>query len=142
MKPRAFAASLFLSALLCPLALAEEKTVTSGAPEPAPELRLAATDLADLVAAQGKRVVVTGTVIRTNHSQSGMNFLNFVDEIRTGFVVVIKGADVPKFGDIPPQYLYLKKKIQITGTIAMYRAQPQIVVHSPKQIKILSDPEP
>ncbi len=48
------------------------------------------------------------------------------------FTAVIWGLDRGKFGD--PQQLYLNKNICVTGLIRLYRSQPNMTLHSPKQV--------
>ncbi|MGA8184262.1 MAG: hypothetical protein WB819_11550 [Terriglobia bacterium] len=48
------------------------------------------------------------------------------------FTAVIWGLDRGKFGDT--QQLYLNKNICVTGRITAYHAQPEMTLHSPKQV--------
>ena len=49
------------------------------------------------------------------------------------FTAIIWGLDRGKFGD--PQQSYLNKHICVTGRITVYRGQPEMVLHNPKQIR-------
>jgi len=48
------------------------------------------------------------------------------------FTAIIWGLDRGKFGDT--QQLYLNKNICVTGRITAYHAQPEMTLHSPKQV--------
>jgi len=48
------------------------------------------------------------------------------------FTAVIWGLDRGKFGD--PEQRYLNKRVCVTGVIIAYHGQPEMVLHSPKQI--------
>lgn len=48
------------------------------------------------------------------------------------FTAIIWGLDRGKFGD--PQQRYLNKRICVTGRNTVYRGQPEIVLHSPRQV--------
>jgi len=107
---------------------------------PAP---ISATDTTALLERVGTEVVVEGDVIRTSESKSGINFLNFQQAMRSGFVVVTFAKDLQNFPDGKPKDRYLRKRVRITGTVEKYKDQPQIVLKAPGQIQVLGPlPEP
>jgi hypothetical protein len=48
------------------------------------------------------------------------------------FTAIIWGLDRGKFGE--PEQSYVNKHICVTGKITQYHGQPEIVLHSPKQV--------
>jgi hypothetical protein len=50
------------------------------------------------------------------------------------FTAVIWGTDRARFSQ--PEKRYLNKRICVTGPITVHRGQPEMVLHSPKQIKV------
>jgi hypothetical protein len=50
------------------------------------------------------------------------------------FTAIIWGLDRGKFGD--PQQNYLNRRICVTGPIRLYRGQPDMTLHSPKQVTV------
>jgi hypothetical protein len=94
-----------------------------------------------LTARQAKRHVgetakVCGQVVRVHLAFKTRGQPTFLDFERphphAPFTAVIWGLDRGKFGD--PLERYLNKHICVTGPIRAYRGQPEIVLHSPKQI--------
>jgi micrococcal nuclease len=63
-------------------------------------------------------------------------FLNFDMDYKTTFTAVIFASDLPKFPPNPDQY-YLKKKVQVTGTIKEYKGKPEIILKDQEQIQII-----
>jgi DNA/RNA endonuclease YhcR with UshA esterase domain len=85
----------------------------------------------------GQRTTVTGKVVRT-YDTGKVTFLNFTDDWRGTFTVVIFPSDYDKFPS-PPASLYLNQSIQVTGTIKEYEGAPEIIVASPQQIEVIVD---
>ncbi len=83
----------------------------------------------------GQRVTVTGAVVRSYNSGKVV-FLNFDEDWRGKFSVVIFASDFDKFPQ-PPEELYLHKDILVTGKIKEYKGAPEMIVESPEQIEIV-----
>lgn len=112
--------------------------ITRGAASGLEEGVLDATDTEALTAHAGQEVTAQGLVVRgAVDANSGNNFLNFSSRPREGFVVVIFRDDVHKFLEGPPGEVYSNKEIRVTGTVEIFRDNPQIVVRSPDQIELV-----
>ncbi len=83
----------------------------------------------------GQTVTVEGDVLDTFDSGK-VTFLNF-DEGRT-FTVVIFASDYPAFAQ-PPEDMYWRKRVRVTGRIELYQERPEIIVESPEAIEITAD---
>ncbi len=83
----------------------------------------------------GERVAVEGDVVRTHNSGKAV-FLNFDEDWRGKFSVVIFAGDFHNFPH-PPEEMYLRQRIQVTGVVQTYKGAPEIIVDSPEQIIIL-----
>jgi len=83
----------------------------------------------------GEYAVVEGMIVRT-YNAGNVIFLNFAQEYRGTFTVVIFADDASKFPQ-PPEQLYLNRYIRVTGEISEYRGTPQIIVKHPGQIEIV-----
>jgi len=85
----------------------------------------------------GQEVTVTGQVVRTYNSGKVI-FLNFDEDWRGKFSVVIFARDFEKFPQSPDE-LYLHKSIQVRGEIKEYKGAPEIIVSGPEQITIMGE---
>jgi endonuclease/exonuclease/phosphatase family metal-dependent hydrolase len=83
----------------------------------------------------GKAAFVSGKVINVNTAGS-VTFVNFDDQRPARFTAVIFERDLTNF-PIPPKEMYAGKIVQVSGTISVFKDQPQIVVTKPDQIKVL-----
>lgn len=89
----------------------------------------------------GQQVAVEGKVVRT-HDTGNVTFLNFTNDWRGTFSVVIFTSDYDKFPQ-PPSQLFLDQFIRVDGRVKEYQGAPEIVVESPAQIEIITPaPEP
>lgn len=100
-----------------------------------PEVQITADEAHNHI---GRAAEVCGKVASADYSRQiggRPTFLNFgqphPDQL---FTAVIWGDNRPKWPN-PPEKHYLDRKICITGQIEMHEGTPQIVVHSPNQIK-------
>jgi DNA/RNA endonuclease YhcR with UshA esterase domain len=81
----------------------------------------------------GEHVTVEGVVTGTHVSAKGTEFLNFGDHYpNQDFTVVIFARSSASIGDIARYY---GKRVDVTGTIALYRGRPEIIVNDPGQIR-------
>ena len=81
----------------------------------------------------GERATVEGTVTGTHVSAKGTAFLNFGDRYPDqDFTVVIFARSAGVVGDVTKYY---GRRIDVAGTIELYRGRPEIVVNTPAQIR-------
>jgi cardiolipin synthase A/B len=83
----------------------------------------------------GHRLAVEGEVVRV-HNSGKAAFLNFAQDYRGKFSVVIFGSDFDKWPE-PPDQVYLGQRVRVSGKIKEYRGAPEVIVKSPEQIEIL-----
>jgi DNA/RNA endonuclease YhcR with UshA esterase domain len=83
----------------------------------------------------GQTLTVEGQVVDTYNSGKVV-FLNFAEDFRTTFKVVIFPDAWPLF-PTPPEEYYRDKTIQVTGQIEIYQNAPEIIVAGPDQIEIV-----
>ena len=83
---------------------------------------------------------VYGVVVSTNYNGDATNspmFLNldkaYPEHIFTVFIV----NSIRDSFDYLPEVFYLNKKISVTGIIFEFKENPEIVVNSPSQIKLI-----
>jgi len=88
----------------------------------------------------GQECVVYGTVIAARNIGARC-FLNFHENFRENFTVVINSDDYGKFPS-PPESLYNGKHVRVVGKVVEYRNKPEIVVTSPEAIEIIESPIP
>ena len=118
-------------AVLCSSAIAQEEEAA---------LVFHVTEIDKIRAAKGKKATVRGKVVRAGRSKNtGTNFLNF--EV-ADFTVVTFGRDLKNFTKGEPADVYKDKFVEVTGEIAFYKENPQIVLKSPDQIKISEEKPP
>lgn len=95
----------------------------------------------------GKKATVSGRVIATKETKTGMNFLDFEGG---KFTVVSWKEDNAKFEGGSPAKLYDRKVIEVTGTIIEYRSKSakaddpgklEIKLSSPDQVRITGEGE-
>jgi len=83
----------------------------------------------------GQTVTVEGVVGNVYTARSGVTFIDmgvpYPNNIFTG--VIFKG-DAAAVGDVSG---LTSKKVDITGTIELYKSKPEIIVKSPDQIKVV-----
>jgi hypothetical protein len=84
----------------------------------------------------GETAKVCGQVVRVHLAFRTRGQPTFLDFERAHphapFTAVIWGLDRGKFGE--PEKQYLNKRVCVTGSIRAYRGQPEIILHSPKQV--------
>jgi DNA/RNA endonuclease YhcR with UshA esterase domain len=114
-------------------------------PKPEEKPRLKASDKSAITAHMNKEVVVEGTIADATWSTTGkvMN-IRFADTDDAGFIAAIFQRNKAKFdnafdGDATKSLT--GAKVQLTGKLGTFREQPQIILDTPAQIKILSKPE-
>ena len=87
----------------------------------------------DVLRHVGERVTVEGVVTGTHVSAKGTEFLNFGDRYpNQDFTVVIFARSAAGIGDIAHFY---GKRVDVTGTVELYRGRPEIIVNEPAQIR-------
>jgi micrococcal nuclease len=80
-------------------------------------------------------MTVEGKITRT-HNSSKACFLNFHNNFTRYFSLVIFASAFKRFPDRPEEF-YLDKFVRVKGKIKPYEGKPEIIVNSPKQIKII-----
>ncbi len=104
----------------------------------APLIALAGTPrITDAQAAAhvGQSVVVEGRVVAVYTSPSGNIYLNFGAVYPAqDFSVVIYSIDGGSFLNVAK---YDHRRVAVSGTVELYRGKPEIVVHSPSQLRLL-----
>jgi len=81
----------------------------------------------------GKTVTVKGFVADVYQSEK-VAYLNFVEKFpKNPFTAVIFAS---KFSDFPDIINYKNKDVEVTGRVSMYKEKAQIILNSPKQIKL------
>jgi len=83
----------------------------------------------------GQTVTIEGTVVNTYNSGKVV-FLNFDEDYKSTFTVVIFPDDWPKFPE-PPEELFLDKKVRVKGLVKEYQGAPEIIVEEPEQIEVV-----
>jgi endonuclease/exonuclease/phosphatase family metal-dependent hydrolase len=105
-----------------------------------PRVALEAGDTAGLIAAAGKSVVVTGRVSKVGKTgNDSIHFINFAGVARGGFVAIVRKDHYPAVtaalgGELEP--MLEGKTVELTGTVAIFKDAPQIVVTTPAQIRV------
>jgi len=88
----------------------------------------------------GQECVVYGTVVNARDIGSRC-FLNFAENFRDSFTVVINQENYGKFSETPDK-LYRGKAVRVVGQIVEFKNKPEIVIAGPDQIEIITDPTP
>jgi DNA/RNA endonuclease YhcR with UshA esterase domain len=84
---------------------------------------------------KGQYATVKGTVNDVHVSKTGTAFFNFDgDYPKHLFTAVIFKSDVRKFPEVNE---YKGLTLEITGVIKIYQGKPEIILKSPKQIRIV-----
>ncbi|MDP6849664.1 MAG: hypothetical protein QGH51_05435 [Planctomycetota bacterium] len=83
----------------------------------------------------GKVVIAEGKVVGS-HNSGRACFLNFKEEWRGQFHVVIFARNFADFPESPELY-YLNKTVRVQGKVGKHRGAPQIVVNNPDQISVV-----
>jgi aspartyl/asparaginyl-tRNA synthetase len=83
----------------------------------------------------GQTATVEGTVVSTYNSGKVV-FLNFDEDYKSTFKVVIFPDDWPKFPE-PPEKLFLDQKVRVKGLVKEYQGAPEIIVEEPEQIEVI-----
>jgi DNA/RNA endonuclease YhcR with UshA esterase domain len=100
----------------------------------AQETTISAVQARDHVA---EKATVCGQVVGTHYAASSRGQPTFINLDKPYpnqiFTLLIWGSDRSKFGE--PEESFRGKHVCVTGTITDYRGVPEIVAHSPSQIK-------
>ena len=87
----------------------------------------------------GQRVTVEGDVVRSYNSGK-VSFLNFAQDYKGTFSVVVFASDYAKWPQTPDQF-YLGQKIRATGKVKEYQGAPEMIVETPEQIEVVGPSE-
>jgi len=88
----------------------------------------------------GQECVVYGTVVAARDIGSRC-FLNFHENFREHFTVVVPSERYAKFSE-RPDLLYRGKHVRVAGKIVEFQGKPEIVLTGPEAIEIIADPTP
>ncbi len=94
-----------------------------------------ASDTQSLIAKNGQKVSVFGTVSSVRKSNSGTNFINFEN---SDFYLVTFDSDLIAFENGAPADLYQGKRLAVTGVISLYQGKAQIKLNHPDMVKIIT----
>lgn len=83
----------------------------------------------------GQTAYVAGKVINVN-TAGRITFVNFDTQRPARFTAVIFAENLANFPK-PPKEMYADQIVRVSGTVSLFKDQPQIVVTSPKQIEVL-----
>lgn len=89
----------------------------------------------------GKRVTVCGPVLSASYLENSATrptFLNFDKEFPEHLFTVVMFSSVRKQFPSPPETTFLNKKVCVTGTVALFKGAPQIVLTDPASLKVVS----
>ncbi|MBV9331343.1 MAG: hypothetical protein JOZ55_07305 [Alphaproteobacteria bacterium] len=82
----------------------------------------------------GRPVTVQGIVSGTHIARSGTEFLDFGPHYpNENFTAVIFSSTASAFGDISAYY---GKRVEVTGTVRLFHGRPEIVLETPRQLKV------
>ncbi|MGF1657453.1 MAG: hypothetical protein ACFCU3_10790, partial [Verrucomicrobiales bacterium] len=96
-----------------------------------------ADDFEGLVAAEGTHVAVQGLIREVGRdAQSGTVFLNFEGAGRNGFYCLVFPRNFINFPETDFESIYSNQSAVVTGTIAIHRGQPQIILENPEQVSV------
>jgi len=102
-----------------------------------------AENLVQITNYMSKHVKITGTICSSNISDnSKVLFLNFGNNFNTSLSAVIYDFDFHAFIDAginKPDTYFKNKKVELNGIVRLNNGKPEIVLNSPKQIKILEN---
>lgn len=86
----------------------------------------------------GETATVCGRVASTHYASRSRSRATFLNLGRAYphqlFTVVIWGSSRARFGQ--PEKQYRNKHVCVTGFISVYRGQPDMILRSPKQIRV------
>lgn len=87
----------------------------------------------------GKRVTVCGPVVSASYLENSATrptFLNFDKPYPEHLFTVVIFSSVRKQLPTPPEVAFLNKKVCVTGTVALFKGAPQIVLTDPASLKV------
>jgi len=102
---------------------------------------ISAENIIQLTSSTSKHVKITGVVCSSVLSDnSKVVFLNFGNNFNTSLSAVIYDFDFQSFADAgidQPEKYFRNKKVSLEGIVRIANGKPEIVISSPKQIKII-----
>lgn len=87
----------------------------------------------------GKRVTVCGDVVGTAYLENTATrptMLNFDKPYPDHLFTVVIFQSARKQFPNPPEVVFLNKKVCVTGTVALFKGSPQIVLTDPASLKV------
>lgn len=98
-----------------------------------------ASDTQSIIAKNGQKITVFGTVSSVRKSNSGTNFINFKN---SDFYLVTFKSDLIAFEKGAPADLYQGKDLAVTGVISLYQGKAQIKLNHPDMVKVITEDSP
>lgn len=92
-----------------------------------------------IIAKDGQKITVRGTVSGVRKSRGGTNFINFEG---SDFYLVAFKSDLNAFKNEEPADLYQGKHLAVTGVVSIYKGKPQMKLLHPDMIRIVNSEEP
>lgn len=120
----------YLLAFTCSAVAAEESSLSP---------LFKASDTQSIVAKNGQKITVRGTVSSVRKSNGGTNFINFED---SDFYLVAFKSDLEAFEEGEPVDLYQGRHLAVTGVISIYKNKPQMKLTRPDMVRIINADEP
>ena len=103
-------------------------------PESAPGDVAGCIDFREAQSHTGQTGCITGRVLRTYTSRSGVTFFDFCPDYRNcAFSGVIFASDRSKFGDLTTLG---SRQVEIRGPIISYKGRAEIILHDPEQLHV------
>lgn len=103
--------------------------------------KINADNFIQLINRASKHVTITGTVCSSEVTdRNKIIFLNFGKNFNTSLSAIIYDYDLHSFIDAginSPESYFKNKKVKIDGIVRIIDGKPEIIVKSPKQIKII-----
>lgn len=112
-------------------------------PSTGSSLAMSAKDTNLLLEGVGRTATVRGTVSRVGKTSTGhINFINFSEAPRDGFVVIVREGNLEELTKELPGFpdSLIGKTLEITGSVSEYRGGPQMELRSASQITQLLVP--
>ncbi len=86
----------------------------------------------------GQVITAEGKIVKT-HNTGKVCFLNFVEDFRGRFYVILF-EDVLDRWPAPPEQYFLNKTIRVTGEVRTHNSTPQLQVRKAEQIVVVDQP--
>lgn len=130
---------LFLLGVVCPAVIVAIARADTNSNPPTTQQALTADQGSALIAANGKNVVVEGTVEEIEDASDNVMRISFKEAPENGFLGVVFSQKTPKVHDYfegPDGSALVGRRIYLHGKISLYRGKPEIVITDQKQVEV------